>query len=225
MSSWDKGPNKKTPTEVSFSVAGFKKEVLSFWESKLLKLWFIRGIMTAFPLLILLTKFTSISKFDYLRGFHALIFGWNKIISHIGSLIGKLPYVPDISPNVINGLILFSVSYQPLKISLKTLEMKLKWTEQFYVLICYVFLSFLADNGVSAVSYWHPITWVLILAIGCLIIAFIYGLKHMPQYRRGILFTFGLCIALEAFYLLNLPVLSEGVRDFSDYILGPLEND
>lgn len=74
------------------------------------RFWIIRGIATAFLLLALVPEFTSLEKYEFLRGFHATIIGWNYVAGAIGDAIGKLPILPHLESSTVNT-ILFAISF------------------------------------------------------------------------------------------------------------------
>jgi hypothetical protein len=77
-------------------------DALSRW---LERFWFLRGVAAALAVVQLVPVFVDLSAYEFLRAFHALIVGWNLFAAWVGSLIGTLPFIPDLEPVVVNALL------------------------------------------------------------------------------------------------------------------------
>lgn len=85
----------------------------TFWVKHLSKFWFIRGFLAALTITSLLPSVIDLSRYELLKAFHAVIVGWDLICEKLGGLIGFIPFVPNIHPDLINGAIFVSLIVLP----------------------------------------------------------------------------------------------------------------
>lgn len=69
------------------------------WKLKNLaqRFWWLRGLVAALTLTTLVPTFMDLDRFEFLRAVHAAILGWNAVMSWAGKMIGKLPFIPELS--------------------------------------------------------------------------------------------------------------------------------
>lgn len=79
------------------------------WQKFENKFWFLRGFIAATSLSALIPEITDLSRFEFLRIFHALVVGWNIWMGAIGDLIGRLPLIQPLPPSTINSLIILGM--------------------------------------------------------------------------------------------------------------------
>lgn len=82
------------------------------------RFWFLRGITTAFLLFALIPEVTSVERYDFLRFVHAIIVGWNGLASLVGNLLGELPFVPAVDPDMVNTVLFAGAFGAPSAIAL-----------------------------------------------------------------------------------------------------------
>ena len=74
------------------------------WKAWIQRFWWLRGVVTAVTLAALVPNFVNLSRYEFLRAFHAVIVSWNVLTTKIGQLIGKIPYLPEISGEMVSTL-------------------------------------------------------------------------------------------------------------------------
>lgn len=79
------------------------------WKGRVRRFWWLRGVAGAVTLTALVPNIVDLSRYEFLRAFHALIVGWNVVAARLGYIIGKIPFVPELSGEVISTFF-FSLS-------------------------------------------------------------------------------------------------------------------
>ncbi|MEL6171772.1 MAG: hypothetical protein AAFR02_07130, partial [Pseudomonadota bacterium] len=77
----------------------------ALWGGWVSKYWWLRGIVLAFTLSAIVPTFVNLSKYEFLRAFHAVIISWNDALDYIGSVVGALVLFPDLDASAINAFL------------------------------------------------------------------------------------------------------------------------
>ena len=77
------------------------------WKAWVERFWWLRGAAAAIAVAGTVPSFLDLKSYQFLRMFHALIVGWNKLAEQIGAWIGELVSVPPISATIVNIAIFF----------------------------------------------------------------------------------------------------------------------
>ncbi len=62
------------------------------WKSWFRRFWWLRGVTAALALTALAPTFIDLSRYEFLRAFHAVIVGWNLVTEKLGEIIGEIPF-------------------------------------------------------------------------------------------------------------------------------------
>jgi len=195
----------------------------NFLQKHLPKLWFFRGMLASLPIIAAVENLTSIERLDFLRIFYFVAVEWEKVSSWIGGIIGLIPLVPTVSSTFVNFIVFASTISIPLAIVIYKLipkNMGRLWMCAGTVFLTfYMFGTLFGDYPKSDfgsgtfLSFMGALryTSVIFTSIG---LAIFIGLmfQHLHTYRKGFLFVFGLILALQILYLLNLPIISESLK-------------
>ena len=80
------------------------------WKVWAERIWWIRGAAAGMAMLGAIPEFMDLSEFEFVRAFHAIIVGWNKLAALFGDWLGRLFGFSPISHRVINAS-LFGLSF------------------------------------------------------------------------------------------------------------------
>lgn len=69
------------------------------------RFWWLRGAAAAITLSAVVPNFIELGRFQYLLGIHLLIVAWGEVASRVGTLIGRLPFVPPLSSELVSSLV------------------------------------------------------------------------------------------------------------------------
>jgi hypothetical protein len=69
------------------------------------RFWWLRGAAAAVTLSAVVPNFIELGRFQYLLGIHLLIVAWSEVASRIGTLVGRLPFVPPLSSEVVSSFV------------------------------------------------------------------------------------------------------------------------
>ena len=80
------------------------------WKAWAERIWWIRGAAAGMAMLGAIPEFMDLSEFEFVRAFHAIVVGWNKLAALFGDWLGTLFGVSPLSHRVINAS-LFGLSF------------------------------------------------------------------------------------------------------------------
>lgn len=86
------------------------------WTNTILKYWYVRGFFAAIAISETVPSFIDIERYDFLRAFHSIIVGWQKIIGSISDLFQSVKFLPDLSPAAVSTVIFFLTYSAPLSL-------------------------------------------------------------------------------------------------------------
>jgi len=198
------------------------------WEKWAARIWYARGVSTAVILLGLVEGFTDIGRFEFLRFFHAIAFGWNQISAKIGLLFEFIPFFPDMTALRTNMILLVGIGYVPL--GLHAAETGQPSSAATIVLTLSIMVGSLFWMTIFPSHFYSAQVMILgetiqtsVFVLGSgFFVCFLAAMYAMPRYKGGILHTLLFMLTMQILYFLNLPILGNVLRNFSDSILGPL---
>ncbi|MGJ8558980.1 MAG: hypothetical protein ACSHX3_01965 [Litorimonas sp.] len=87
----------------------------------------IIGVLSAASLTVFVTEITDLSRYEFLRAFHAILTTWSEFTDGIGQVIGLIPFVPVFPGWFINAIIVSLALVRPsVKVAISTLTPKIK---------------------------------------------------------------------------------------------------
>ena len=196
------------------------------WAKWLWAFWWLRGALTAGALVSLIPSFTGFSRYEFLRAVNAFIVQWNNIAGFVGSYIGRIPYIPDLSPAMVNSLVISILTYTPIityyVIRLVRYEHQKKDHFTPFVLILAVgvmafFLNYSIDkiNNYKSTTEWFFALSTLLVSIVHVAMFIRTNCLYVPGYGKGLFSTLSLIFTLQVIYLLNIPFVVEGINNLS----------
>jgi hypothetical protein len=194
--------------------------------------WFARGALAACTVASIVPNFLDLTRWEFLRAFHALVVGWRSVAGALGRLIGELPFMPPLSAMTVNMLVLLGavgfpgawgvlkywgeVSFPRDDESAPRFEMAIfKWAQVIIVLLGTASLAALAHGEVLL----DPVqtTFFALFVLG----GWGASMYFLPGYFRGLVFVVSFVAAMQALYYLNAPWLSDTIRSATTDVLGP----
>ena len=197
------------------------------WAKWLWGFWWLRGALTAGALLSLIPSFTGFSRYEFLRAVNAFIIQWNIIAGFLGSYLGRIPFIPELSSTMVNALVLVGSIYFPLYgyglLRIRARYKMIAKTVTFVFLSMFTFPLFtytfyLAIKGVKVPV--SRIDWYISLVIlGFMVAAagrtIVFNCLYIPGYGKGIVSVIAFILTLQIFYVLNVPKIVEDINRLS----------
>jgi len=191
------------------------------WKRWVEAFWFLRGIAAAMTLAVLIPKFTDLSRFEFLRAFHALVVRWNDFAAWIGGLIGMIPFLPELDAEVVNCII-FCVSVglpSGIAFAIRISQRR----EAYSPWQLYASLSVLIYPLAAALIYylvvdfsWFRFSGFLdaVLLGGIISFAIMFGLAlvTLNGYAKGLFLVVTFILTMQVLYWLNTPWLSDQIN-------------
>jgi len=186
------------------------EELPDHWKYWVSRFWWLRGVAAAFALTSLVPLLFDFSRYELLRALHAIIVGWNIALTKIGQFIGKFPFIPELSSDVMNTIIF---------ISSVTLPLFFSFLRTYISLLYSLFLAFFVTY-----TYHHTITaeesdilvWIFFIEISLTVILATFVL---PSFGKGIIYVLTFIVTLEILYILSSPWLAEPINAFACEVL------
>lgn len=191
------------------------------WKGWLKRFWWLCGAVAAMAMAALVPEFIDVSQHEALAALNAVILVWNEVCLWIGTVARNIPFLPILSAELIST-VAFIVStavpaiyalerYSPEEsmrsgLLLKSLFAKILKLPMIVIGLCFgVIASFYYRSLHHGPSF--DILSASIRAISGIIClsAFIFALRHLSGYGRGVMFGIAFIIALGTLYLLNIP--------------------
>ena len=88
------------------------------WKSWIQRFWWLRGVAGAMTVAALVPSFVDLSRYEFLRAFHAIIVGWDLVAAELGRLIGRVPFFPNIDSDAVNTIVFVLAFVFPVSIAL-----------------------------------------------------------------------------------------------------------
>ena len=200
------------------------------WKAWGKRFWWLRGALAAMAVAAAVPNVTDLSRFELLRAFHALVVSWNDVMAAIGGWIGKLPFVPRISAEIINSVVFGFTISAPAALHFSSHKIKdfdlcsfrnqLKvlrgivphamapfvYAAAYYLVIK---LSDIALNWInnperaSTIPLFFVISLILV-AIGCFASSLIISLSVNKRFRVGFFCFLGFVLTIEIMYILSI---------------------
>lgn len=113
----------------------------------------IIGVLSAASLTVFVTEITDLSRYEFLRAFHAILTTWSEFTDGIGQIIGFIPFMPNLPGWFVNAVIVSLALVRPsVNVAINTLTPKTKIApkerktfEKFQIMAAiFYFVSFLA---------------------------------------------------------------------------------
>mgnify|MGYP001286133711 CR=1 FL=1 len=223
------------------------------WTSIWRRFWFLRGVVAAITIAALVPELTDLSRYEWLRAFHAFVVGWNLVASHIGKLLDWIPLLPELSAAEVNALLLLAAFGIPSSIAMYRRITEYRGERghpfrAFLISVAYLFapsfvylflaipehpiVTFMQREAIYLVGFL-PESWVSreitmlspLLVFGVISVAgFVVALFRLPGLARGFVYVISFLLILELLYWANTPFLTEIVSGFADSVLGPQPN-
>lgn len=215
-----------------------------FWKKYVVAFWWLRGAAAAVVIASLVEKITDFSRFEFLRAIHAAIVGWETLARIVGKLIGEIPYIPELSPNVVNALLFVSSvgipsAFAGFKYITDDYDEKefIKYVFSIFwgisLSLLLVYISFEAFKNLSLsmegegvvgwyrVNKWQCIRCVFGISFGFLFIfmMFLRSFLYLPGFSRGVVHVCVFLITVEVLYLLEVPWVHEQINGFACDVL------
>ena len=210
------------------------------------RLSFLRGVLAAISMLTFLSTLFGWPTWEIARFVHATLIQWKTFASWIGGLFGLIPFLPKLSADVVNYLVLLSTvtvpglygffksTFEPGSMGPDVDPRVRKMTNWVGIvamaMLCipagYIFLELL--KGPEHLNpHWDSIPGVspqivlmqyyLFAAFGS-VIPFIFSMTALKSYRNGVIFVAGALAVCELVYF--APVIGDRMKAFSDQTLG-----
>lgn len=179
------------------------------------RLWVVRGMLCAISIIaVVVPQFLSLSRYEFLRAIHVVIVGWNEIASRVGRVIGEIPYIPDLSAEVIN-LIVFLFSFcVPLMITdYRYLPPDFTGIRRFIhasagaTIPLIAFTAIITDDFFGVSGLIVRLFFLVALAYHLWVIC-----VGLPSFRKGLQFLVGALVVFELLYVVNAPWFTDGVN-------------
>jgi len=200
------------------------------WKAWIRRFWWLRGVTAALALTALVPTYIDLSRYEFLRAFHAVIVGWNLVAEKLGEIIGEIPFIPQISGETASTLIFFMSIGLPIFIVLMK-ESTTSYPFSIYP-FRYIFSVFSFFLYIIAFSVAYYVLIAIDITIGWIIAnsilflgTFLFTILKLPGYGKGLLFIASFIIAMEILYLLKTPWLAEQISQFvCEALEAPPEN-
>ena len=204
------------------------------WKAWVERFWWLRGAAAAMSVIAIVPSFLDLSRYEFLRMFHALIVGWNRVMEVVGLWIGKIPFMPTIPGSVMNTGVFFSSLIAPLiyarfvrqrKIISLIKEYNSKHGETrnfrrearvsdvafifFVIAVTGFYWMLISGNYPRIESRWIQIVSAL-LVFNAVVFAFLFVTsafvvaEELKGFARGIVYLISFFVVMEVMYLLNL---------------------
>ncbi len=176
------------------------------------RFWFLRGATFALMLMTLVPEFVNLSRFDFLRAFHALILSWNGVAELIGLCFGWLPFVPDIPYWLINTFTIMLIIVFPALIqapgasafhyAFEITFLRNRNGEEVIVNA----LNTKAENEVMQFKFYKLIEFFMLF----LLVSEVFSPNHSTFYFRNVksFGAFSHIVYISTFFFLGLGILS-----------------
>lgn len=218
----------------------------SVWSRWVERFWFLRGIATAILLAQLIPSFTDLSRFEILRFFHAVIVGWDRMMTQAGVHLGAILRVPPIDPTLINALLFAFTLGAPSAYYMHKSRWNAVVLDQFFgtgtavkdadlkmseggvgkvadiaagivfaLAYFWLYLSVVRAPASDAIAYWAVVGPLLLFHMGAVALA----AWKLPGYGKGLVYFATFVATMQILYFLQLPWLSDAVRDLTDQAL------
>lgn len=223
------------------------RDAKATWSHWVERFWFLRGVATAILLASLAPSFTDLSRIEILRFFYALVFGWNKLVTRIGEAIGELFSIPPIDPVALNALFfalslgipsayymfksrwnaamldaIFGTKTAVLDADIRASRTPMgKFADVASAIVFgfayfYLYLSVARAPAIDPTfGYWAVVGPLLLFHAG----AFALAAWKLPGYGKGLVFVVTLVATMQLLYFLQLPWVSDAVRDTTRWLL------
>jgi hypothetical protein len=178
--------------------------------------WFGRGVVAAMSLVAFIPTIVDLSRWELLRAFHAIVFGWNKLCYLVGSLIGHLPFLPQLSATAVSTIAFTGAFIIPIFCSLwiMVFETKDRGTK-YYLMGLSIVVSVgmpyeyydLMSQGLKHAGLINLSSFVLVLSFFAL-----GAVLMLPGYGKGLAFTIAFIFTVELLYVLNTPWIAEQIK-------------
>lgn len=195
-------------------------EVKNKWKAWVARFWWLRGVAAAIAVAGLVPEYMDLSRFEFLRAFHAFVVSWNDFMGNVGRVVGEFLSIPSIPALYLNGLVLFfSISVPLLFACNRSFSIKKKEKPETSELgeltfemnrVCQLQMIFYAVPILLFSPIEHAyLSSVFVLLIELFFVAvcvFYFGLALvlLKGFGRGLFTVTSFVIALEVMYLLNV---------------------
>ncbi len=204
------------------------------WQGWLKRFWWLRGIAAAMTMAALVPQFIDVSRYEFLASFHAMIVGWNEVCRWIGSIVGEIPFLPDLSDTQVSTIVFATTVGVPVAINFYVQrrfartekESYSKFTENFFeILLCIFPIVFLVLFYHSLVTVGLPreLVSILIFIPGALLFigSWVWAILVLHGYGRGVLYSVTFILMMELLYMLNTPWLADQIRNLPCELQSP----
>lgn len=187
--------------------------------------WPIRGAIAAFFVLTLLEQAAMLPLRDVLTFVHSIVTGWEFFADRIGRVIGKIPFIPELSQETVSALGFISVIVVPAIFGLVK-QVKLRFKNEYFA-VGFGILGFVgysafviglfnaaprfADDPPDAMGM-AGIIWMTGSAFSICFMA----LSRLRGYWRGFFQFLVAILCMELLYY--APIIGDWMRDFSEYV-------
>lgn len=206
------------------------------WVNWIQGLWFVRGAIAAFSIMTISSDLLNLTRFEFLEAFHAIVVSWNIIVNYLClKLAYYFPYIPVMSAEIVNSIILTSVVVPGLY-SWMSAEDVVGEGETVFTFIFQTFLFSIfsavsiyyilfTDYGNLDGVFDYMLYGLIILMFASAVFAFIETLLEFASIRGGIIFSISVVVFLEIFYHLGHPEISIGIKDWTCETLKSSSNE
>lgn len=187
--------------------------------------WFLRGVAAAFSVVQFLPRIFDVSRWDVLRAFHALLVCWDDAMRWLGRLVGRIPWLPDIPPEVMNATVFASaialpawlVAFEPRP---HPLIATMRWVmiASFTALAAVLYLMAASSPAVLLTDNWSG-QLLVVGAIATFVAFWIFALMRIGGYFRGLVFILMFTATMQVLYYLNAPWVGDWIRLVTDRAL------
>jgi hypothetical protein len=190
------------------------------WSGWVERFWFVRGVAAAVLLVGLVPEFTSLTRFEFLKGAYALVVGWRHVAAWVGSLIGLLPVIPELDPETV-GALLFTASVGAPSCYYMWQS---RWPQRALgmshqsllppLLLAWHFLIYrdLAKADPAEWDWNTGETFLLFLFLA----SFAVTVWKLPGYGRGVVVVLSFIVTLQLLYWLNTPWFADTISSLAD---------
>jgi len=193
------------------------------------RFWVLRGVAAAIAVMEGFDKFTSLDKYEFLRAFHALLVGWNRVAAFVGRMIGYLPFLPHYSANEVNALLFASTVGIPTVYEythgIGAVGGGMYPARRFWFILLlplYYFLYLM----VFEVAPHSIMDWLRVSLISAFCaFHWIVALVTMKGYRRGLVYTLTFVLTMQCLYWSHTPWLKNKIDTLTASVLGPEQRE
>jgi hypothetical protein len=197
------------------------------WKAWIAGICWIRGVTAAMALAALVPNFVDLSRYQFLRVAYATIIGWNSLAESIGRYAGEIPFLPVVSADLINTILITTTLFVPVafwyvKKILKEYKNPRPRNSNysiFFLFILFTPLGYYEVKTMQYENYWGIETLHYYILLVIFIASFVLTLRSFPGYRRGLISLIGFIATLQILYLLNAPIIGKHINEFSCGIL------